>query len=76
MKGMKNNQAAVHTVFMERVLNLVGMRLKIMKEIVNKMWKGEDRPPRQNKGIICPLFGEGEKMDCTNFIGIILYVVA
>jgi len=35
--GMKNNQAAVQTVCRQRVLYMVGMRLKYKTEIVNKM---------------------------------------
>ena len=71
--GTKNNQAAVQTVCRQRLLCMVGMGLKYMTEIVNKMWEGEERPSRQNKGIICALFREGMKMDCTNFAGVTLY---
>jgi len=37
-----------------------------MTEIVNKKWEGEERPSRENKGINCVLFKEGEKMDFTD----------
>jgi len=35
--GTKNNQAAVQTVCRQRLLCMVGMGLKYMTEIVNKM---------------------------------------
>jgi len=40
------------------------------------MWEGEQGPKRQNKGIIGALFRGVEKMDCINFVGVTLYIVA
>jgi len=47
-----------------------------MKKTVNNLCEREERPSRWKKGIICTLCGKGEKMDCTNFVGVTLYIVA
>ena len=38
--------------------------------------RGRRKVIKWNKGIICRLCRKGEKMDCTNFIGVTLYIVA
>ena len=47
-----------------------------MKKTVNNLCEREERPSRWKKGIICTLCGKGEKMNCTNFVGVTLYIVA
>jgi hypothetical protein len=38
------------------------------------MGEGEERPSRWEKGIVCLLCRKGEKMDCTDFMGL-LYIL-
>ena len=53
----------------------VGNDLKMI-EIMAKVWEGEERPSGWKKGIICPLYRKGEKIDCTDFMVVTLYIVA
>ena len=47
-----------------------------MAEIVTDGYEAEERPSRLKKGIISQVCRKGDKMDCTNFIGLTLYSVA
>ena len=67
----------VQTICWQSVLDIVWMRKNTkITEIVTKVWEGKERSSRWKKGIICPLCGKGEKMYCTDFMVVTLYIVA
>jgi len=46
-------------------------------EIVTNVWEGEKKKASSwKKWIICPLCRKGEEMDCTDFTGATLYIIA
>ena len=74
--GVKNNQAAGTDRLQGESFRYGGNGIKKYDGIFKQNVKIEERTPRQIKGIICPLYRKGDKMVCTNFIGVILYIVA
>ena len=74
---MKNNQAAGTDYLYSESFKYVWNEFKNkMKKTVNNVCEREERPSRWKKGIICTLCRKGEKMNCTNFVGVNLYIVA
>jgi len=47
-----------------------------MTEFVTKVWEAEEGPSKWKKVIVCPVCEKGEKMVCTDFMGVNLYIVA
>jgi hypothetical protein len=73
---MKNNQAAGTELLYSESFKYGGNEIKNWLKLWPKCERGGGRQSRWKKGIICVLCGKGEKMDCTDYMGVNLYIGA
>lgn len=70
---IKNNKASGLDNLQAELFKYGGKELKTkMTEIVTKVQEVEEIPSEWKKGIICPLYKKGDKINCRNYRGITL----
>jgi endonuclease/exonuclease/phosphatase family metal-dependent hydrolase len=77
LKYLKNNKAAGADSIAAELLKSGGPNLvDALHEVIQLAWIGETIPEGWTKGVLCPVYKKGDKLDCANYRGICLLNVA
>ena len=77
LKYLKNNKAAGSDSISSELLKNGGPNLvDALHEMIQQAWTSETLPEDWTKGVLCPVFKKGDKLDCANYRGICLLNVA
>ena len=73
LKYLKNNKAAGSDSLAAELLKNGGPNLvNALHEVIQRAWASETLPESWTKGVLCPVYKKGDKLDCANYRGICL----
>jgi hypothetical protein len=77
LKNLKNNKAdGADSIAAELLKNGGPQLVDAQEEVIQLAWTSEKLPESWTKGVLCPVYKKGDKLDCTNYRGISLLNVA
>jgi Reverse transcriptase (RNA-dependent DNA polymerase) len=78
LKYLKNNKASAgsDSISAELLKNGGPNLVNVLHELIQQAWTSETLPESWTKGILCPVYKKGDKLDCANYRGICLLNVA
>jgi hypothetical protein len=73
LKYLKNNKVTGADSIATELLKTDGPNLvDSLHEVIQQAWTSETLPRSWNKGLLCPVYKKGDKLDCKNYQGICL----
>jgi hypothetical protein len=76
LKYLKNNKAAgADSIAAELLKNGEPNLVDALDAVIQQAWTGETLPRSWTEGVLCPVYKNGDKLDCKNYRGICLLKV-
>jgi hypothetical protein len=71
LKYLKNNKAAsAHSIAAELLKSGGPYMVDALHAVIQQAWISETLPRSWTKGVLCPVYKKGDKLDCKNYRGI------